>query len=135
MFLYMLLIVVVMGGFIVLLIRVVVKTTERLGSGVIFHQQQSAEFVSNTGLVPPIWREKVERRLVRARDQGESETSISRLEAAARRRYIRQSRKLIHFTSNSSTIANEEIREILVGKLRKTMTNWKSRSWAEITGS
>jgi hypothetical protein len=134
-FLYMILVVVLVGGFFVVLIRVVAKVMEKLGGETIYKLQQSAEFVSSAGLVPPFWRDKVERRLNRGRRKGGSQKRIIRLEAAARRRYIRQLRKLIHFVKNSSTIADEKDRDTLVVRLRGTMTSWKTMSWKDMTGS
>jgi hypothetical protein len=134
-FLYMLLIVALMAVFSVILTRMTVKIMGKLGGEAIYKLHESAEFVSNTGLVPPFWRDKAERRLMRVRAGGGADGNIHRLEDAARRRYLRQLRKLIHYAKNSSTIADEETRDTLVGRLRGTMTNWKTMSWKDMTGS
>ena len=132
--LYLLLAVVLMAGLSVFLTRMTVQMMGKLGGETIHKLHESAEFILNTGKVPPFWREKTERRLKKALSEKVSSSRIAKLERPVRRRYLRQMKKLLQFAENSSTVSDEETREILTAGLKKARKTWLATSLSEMTG-
>ena len=134
-FLYMLLVIALMVVISVVLTKTTVKVMGKLGGEAIYNMHQSVEFIMNTGLVPPFWREKAEKRLNRLREGSTPEEILRRVERRVRRRYLRQLKSLLKFAENTSTVEDEETRDTLLTTLNDAYRKWRKMSWKDMTGS
>jgi hypothetical protein len=134
-FLYVAAAVVLLAVVSVLLTRAAVKLMGKLGGETIYRLHESAEFISRTHRVPPSWREAAEERIALLGKQGIDDDRLGRTERRARWRCLRQLEKLLHFVDNSSTIADEEARNILRRELLSAFQEWRRQSWSEMIGA
>ena len=133
-FLYIVLTVVLISALMVFLTRLMVKVMGKLGGQTFQRLHESAEFITNSGKVPPFWIEKLQERLNRLKDRNPDERRIIQAELNSKKKCMRQMKKLIQFATNTSTVADEETRQILVNALTKAKREWSEMSWHEMTG-
>lgn len=133
-FVYLAAVVVFMVVLSVFFTKATVRIMGKLGGETIYKLHESAEFILNTGLIPPFWREKAEGKLRSARENNSPQESIAKIEGQVKRRYLKQMKKLLHFARNSSTVTDEEARAILVAGLEKARDRWLTSSLSDMTG-
>jgi hypothetical protein len=134
-FLYMVITVVIMSALMVFLTRMTLKVMGKLGGETFQRIHESAEFISNTRKVPPFWTVKVEKQINKLKSGNAGQDKIRRAEIKAKNRCMRQMKKLLKFAANTSTVADEETRDILIKTFTSTMAEWKEMTWSEMTGT
>ena len=112
----------------VLLTKGTVRLMGRFGGDTIHKLHKSAEFIIDTHKVPPFWREVLEKRLSRLQRKGD-EKVLRNAKTAARRRCLGQLKKLITYFQKSSTITDEEAREIVLSELNAAYEEWLDMDW------
>ncbi|MBT3272660.1 MAG: hypothetical protein HN368_05870 [Spirochaetales bacterium] len=120
-FFYIALTVVLISALMVILTRLMAKMMGKLGGQTFQRLYESAEFITETGRVPPFWTEKL-----RSKRRHQAEHS-------SKKKCMRQMKKLIQFASNTSTVADEETRQILIRALTRVEREWAEMSWNEMT--
>jgi len=128
----LILIVVIMIVASVLLTKGTVRLMGRFGGETVHKLHKSAELIVDTHKVPPFWSEPLEKRFSRLRERG-AETALRSAKAAARIRCLKQLQKVIAFFRRSSTVVDEEAREIILSELGAAYEEWLGMDWDRMT--
>ena len=79
------------------------------------------DFVLDTGLVPPEWREKYEKAIAKAN----SDNRVQRLKARARTDYLKRMDKLAEYARVSTLIPNDAERKQILKDLAEIRKEWE----------
>lgn len=116
MLLYILLLVVVMAGISVLILKVTFRMISTLGHKYIEKTHKSAEFIMETGQVPPFWFKR----------------EIT-LPVLGKLICLRRIRKLISYFKNSTIAGEEGTRALIVSKLTRIHNDWTDLEWDDLS--
>ena len=119
MLIYILLIVAVMALMAVFITKMTLWMIYRLGHKFIEMTHRGAEFIINTGLVPPFWPENG-KKLIKA-------------PFYLKYRALKRLRKTISYFKTNTVAGDDESRMIIVKKLTEIHNEWTEREWSEIT--
>ena len=131
------------GGFIVivaimavgatLLTKATVRLMGRYGGESIRRLHTNAEFIVHHHKVPPLWRERLERRLRGLRDETMDPARREVARERARKLAIRWLDELIRHFGRTSLVVDEEARDILTSELRAARAEWADSDWPGIS--
>jgi hypothetical protein len=99
-------------------------TVNGFGAAIERHQRD-LEFLLFTGRIPPNW---MPRKPLPAAD----ESTRSRAERRARRKALRNLKKLIGYYRHSPLVADEGERDSKIGRMKAVGESWKESQWEEI---
>lgn len=117
MFLYIILVIFVMAASAVIIMKMTFWMISNLGHKYIEMTHKSAEYIINTGAVPPFW----------FKNKRSKENPFM-----AKLRCLKKTRKLIDYFKNNTISGDETTREIIVSKLTEIYNQWTEKEWEEL---
>ena len=113
MFFYIVLIIVLMAATSVFIMKTTFWMVSRLGHGFIEETHKSAEFIINTGKLPPFWYKK----------------KISLPPLLDKYRCMKKMKKIISYFEKSQIAGDEYSRSVIAGKLTEIYNEWTDLDW------
>ena len=113
-----LLIIVGMVVFLVLFTKFVLFYTEKAVSILVVSKHRDAEMIVDSGIAPPAWNRIGPIRLV--------------LPQLARYRALRRMGRIIKYFEHTPMVENDEVRGIILTKLRTIRDDWRGKDWGGI---
>ncbi len=108
---------------ILVLVLAMVWLANTLTDRLVGSKHRAAEYIVNTGKVPPAWL---------GRRYRADQAPDPQREAAARNDVLRRLDALIVHFGHSAMVEDEETRDVLLGELYRARTAWQTRPWREI---
>lgn len=106
-----------MAGMAVVIMKMSFWMISKLGHKYIEMTHRSAEYIINTGTVPPFWYKN---------GKPKGTPIFEKLKC------LKKTRKLIEYFKNSTVSGDETSREIIVSKLTEIYNQWTDKEWEEL---
>ncbi len=117
---YLILLVAVMAGSAVFITKFTMWTISKLGHKYIEMTHRSAEFIVNTGAVPPFWYD------------GKRAYPFPLWQ---KMRCLKRLKKLISYFENSTVAGDEKTRKLVASRLIDAYNVWVEKEWEELLPS